>query len=65
MTRDKDLPPNWPDDWPQNLEEFEKILQSDAFVSYCESKGMYLKIDKKNRTVKVMNPGDVIRKSLK
>jgi hypothetical protein len=49
--RDKDLPAGYPSDWPQNLEEFEKILKSDSFVAYCEDRGLELRFDDKTRKV--------------
>lgn len=52
--KDKDLPPGWPADFPQNLEEFKKTLKSDGLVKYLEERGIFLRFDEKNDKVTIM-----------
>lgn len=54
MNKDKDLPPNWPKDWPQNFEEFMKTLKSNELLEYLEDRNIYLRFDDKTGKVKIM-----------
>ena len=53
MTDDKDLPSNWPRDWPRSLEEFKKMLTDDDLIAYLEDRGIYLRYDKKTDKVTI------------
>jgi len=47
MKRDRHLPSGWPDDWPQNIEEFRTYLAtSDKLRRYLEDRGIELRYNR-------------------
>lgn len=52
--KEKKLPPGWPAEWPQNIDEFRHLLKtSDSLRSYFEDRGIELRYNEKTDKVSI------------